>query len=113
MAAGVLEARLPSPPQRAGSRLTYAGGHVDEVEAGGGEGEEEDEGEHGAIGDAQHLPEQGHPPAVSELPAPLNPGARRPRFPQGGGGLLPWSGGGTGARAVLRSRRSHRPAEGP
>lgn len=103
--------RPASPPPTTG-RLTYARGHVDEVEAGGGEGEEEDEREHGAIGDAQHLPEQGHPPAVSEPPAPLNPGARRPRFPQGGGGLLPWSGGGTGARAALRSCRSHRPAEG-
>lgn len=56
---------LPTPsPEGGGSRLTDPGGHIDEVEAGGREGEKEDEGEHGAIGDPQHLPKQWHPPSA-------------------------------------------------
>lgn len=36
--------------------------HINEVEAGGGEGEEEDEGEEGAIGDPHHPLEHRHLP---------------------------------------------------
>lgn len=42
--------------------LTDARSHIDEVEAGGGEGEEEDEGEEGAIGDPHHPLEHRHLP---------------------------------------------------
>lgn len=42
--------------------LTDARSHIDEVEAGRGEGEEEDEGEEGAIGDPHHPLEHRHLP---------------------------------------------------
>lgn len=42
--------------------LTDARSHIDEVETRRGEGEEEDEGEEGAIGDPHHPPEHGHLP---------------------------------------------------
>lgn len=42
--------------------LTDARSHIDEVEARRGEGEEEDEGEEGAIGDPHHPPEHRHLP---------------------------------------------------
>lgn len=44
------------------SVLTDARSHIDEVEAGRGEGEEEDEGEEGAIGDPHHPLEHRHLP---------------------------------------------------
>lgn len=37
--------------------VRYAGGHVDEIQAGGGERKEEDEGEDGAIGHPQQPPQ--------------------------------------------------------
>lgn len=80
------------PPQRAGSRLTYAGGHVDEVEAGGGEGEEEDEGEHGAIGDAQHW-----------LACALYAACRRSVLPTVGSGVM--EGNCVSLTRILRSAR--------
>lgn len=85
-----LTSRLPPPPRGGGSRLTDPGGHIDEVEAGGREGEEEDEGEHGAIGDPQHLPEQWHPP----------PPRRRPAAPLRS---IPASRGGASQRKAARS----------
>lgn len=42
--------------------LTDARSHIDEVETRRGEGEEEDEGEEGAIGDPYHPPEHRHLP---------------------------------------------------
>lgn len=55
----------PSP-----APLTDAGGHVDEVEAGGGEGEEEEAGEDGAVGHAQRPPQHRHPPPARSPASP-------------------------------------------
>lgn len=46
--------------------LTDARSHIDEVETRRGEGEEEDEGEEGAIGDPHHPLEYGHLPFPSQ-----------------------------------------------
>lgn len=46
--------------------LTDARSHIDEVEAGRGEGEEEDEGKEGAIGDPHHPLEHRHLPAPGQ-----------------------------------------------
>lgn len=80
---------LTPAPRGGGSGLTDPGGYIDEVEAGRGKGEEEDEGEHGAVGDAQHLPQQWHPPtapaagrsAQSRRAAAALPRERRPAPP--------------------------------
>lgn len=42
--------------------LTDAWSHIDEIETGRGEGEEEDEGDQGAIGDPHHPLERRHLP---------------------------------------------------
>lgn len=80
---------LTPSPRGGGFGLTDPGGHIDEVEAGRRKGEEEDEGEHGAVGDAQRLPQQWHPPAApaagrsaqSRRAAAALPRGRRPAPP--------------------------------
>lgn len=59
-------------------RVGNARSHVDEVETGRGEGEEEDEGEEGAIGDPHHPPEYRHLPLPRQqlpLRSQAGPGA--------------------------------------